>query len=365
MYNRDASAFFSYGSRRRAIPLLSIALSLAIFILVLLDNFNMKLSPAFFALSSLILPSIAGSYDGYHSPYSFNANYAHHPTWMSAFPDSTSLTTLSIPGTHDTMTSSATLGPIYQCQNHLLGTQLEAGIRYIDIRCTVVNNTFLVHHEDEYTGFTYTYVLETLFSFLESNPSEIILMRLKEESAAINSTMTFEEVFNYYRMNDTETAPGCAKHFWTPPSPGPIAVPTLGELRSKVLIIQNFGPVPAPYGIKYESPLFVIEDDYALSGLADMDSKFALIEENLLAAANGSAWNNGLGDGLVYLTHVSASVGVLPIEVAAGPFNRSVTGQNDRTGKWLTDHVDGKGTTGVVILDFPGKDLIEEVLARN
>jgi 1-phosphatidylinositol phosphodiesterase len=365
MYKRDASAFFADGRRRRAIPLLSATLSLATVILVLSQTSNMKLSPAFFALSSLILPSIAGSYDGYHSPYSFNANYAHHPAWMSAFPDSASLTTLSIPGTHDTMTSSPTLGPIFQCQNHHLDTQLEAGIRYIDIRCTVVNNTFLVYHGPEYTGFTYPYVLETLFSFLEENPSEMILMRLKEESAAINSTMSFEEVFNYYRLNDTETAPGCAKHFWTPPSPGSTTVPALGELRSKILIIQNFGPVPAPYGIKYESPLFVIEDDYALSGFVDMDSKFAFIEENLLAAANGSAWNNGLGDGLVYLTHVSASVGVLPIEVASGPLNRTVTGQNDRTGKWLSDHVDGNGTTGVVILDFPGKDLIEEVLARN
>jgi 1-phosphatidylinositol phosphodiesterase len=365
MYNKDAPAFFANGCCRRAISLFLRTFSLAILFIILFKPFDMKLPKTLFALPTLVLPTIAGSYDGYHSPYSFNVNYAHNPAWMSAFPNSTSLTTLSIPGTHDTMTSSPTLGPIYQCQNHLLGTQLEAGIRYIDIRGTVVNNEILIHHEDEYTGFTYTYVLETLFSFLTNNPSEMILMRLKEESTAINSTMSFEEAFNYYRLNDSETAPGCASHFWTPASPGPTTVPTLGELRSKILIIQNFGPVPAPYGIKYESPLFVIEDDYALTDLGDMDSKFSLIEENLLAAANSSAWNGGLGDGLVYLTHVSASVGVLPIDVAAGPLNKSVAGQNDRTGTWLSDHIDGNGTTGVVILDFPGKNLIEEILARN
>jgi len=365
MYNNNVTALFANGRRRRAVAQFFTTFSLAILILTLFKNFDMKLPTPLFALSTLIIPSIAGSYDGYHSNYSFDANYAHHPAWMSAFSNSTSLTTLSIPGTHDTMTSSPSLGPIYQCQNHGLETQLVAGIRYIDIRCTVVNNELLVHHEDEYTGFTYTYVLETLFSFLTNNPSEMILMRLKEESAAINSTMDFEEVFNYYRLSDPDTAPGCAQHFWIPASPGPTVVPTLGELRSKILIIQNFGPVPAPYGIKYESPLLVIEDDYALTDLGDMDSKFAAIEENLLAAANSSSWDNGLGDGLVYLTHVSASVGVNPIDVAAGPLNRSVTGQNDRTGTWLTDHVDGNGTTGVVILDFPGKDLINEILARN
>ncbi len=170
-------------------------------------------------------------------------------------------------------------------------------------------------------------------------------MRFEEESAVINSTRGFEEAFNSHRLNDSETAPCCAKHFWAPASPGPTAVATLGELRSKILIIQNFSPVPAPFGIKYESPLFVIEDDYALADSGDMDRKFVLIEDNLLAAANPRAWNDGLGDGLVYLTHVSASVGVLPIDVAAGPINKSVTGQNDRMEIWLSDHVDGNGTT--------------------
>jgi 1-phosphatidylinositol phosphodiesterase len=365
MYNKDASTFFANGGHRRAASLIFTTLSLAFLVVIIFRFFDMKLPKFLFALPTIVLPTIAGSYDGYHSPYSFDVDYAHFPAWMSAFPNSTSLTTLSIPGTHDTMTSSSSLGPIYQCQNHHLDTQLKAGIRYIDIRGTVVNNEILIHHEDEYTGFTYAYVLKTLFSFLTSNPSEMVLMRLKEESTAINSTMSFEEAFNYYRLNDSETAPGCAVHFWIPASPGPTAVPTLGELRSKILIIQNFGPVPAPYGIKYESPLFVIEDDYALTDLGDMDNKFALIEENLLAAANSSAWNNGLGDGLIYLTHVSASVGVNPIDVAAGPLNKSVTGQNDRTGTWLSDHVDGNGTTGVVILDFPGEKLVEEILARN
>jgi 1-phosphatidylinositol phosphodiesterase len=336
-----------------------------LFCLGLASFLDMKLFAPLLALCELVLPILATHYHNYTSPFSFNGNYAHNPSWMSGFPDSTHLTSLSIPGTHDTMTSSASMGVILQCQNHQLCTQLQAGIRYIDIRCTVVNDEFLVYHAPLYTGFTYTEVLQTLFSFLDENPSEMILMRLKEEEAAINSTMSFEEVFNYYRLNDTKTAPGCTKHFWIPPSPGPTAVPTLGELRNKILIIQNFGPNPAPYGIKYESPLLVIEDDYELTGFGDMDSKFALIEENLLASANGSAWNGSHGDGLMYLTHLSASVGVLPIEVAAGNLNGSIIGQNDRTGKWLRDHVDGNGTTGVVIMDFPGKDLIDEVLARN
>jgi 1-phosphatidylinositol phosphodiesterase len=348
--------------RHRAIAIILIAIS-SIFLISL--HFQMKFSSTLLTSAVFIPPSLSGYYDGYSSPYSFDANYAHNPSWMSAFPNSTNLTSLSIPGTHDTMTSSAALAPVYQCQNHHLTTQLNAGIRYIDIRGTVVNNELYVYHDLNYTGFSYTDVLKTLFSFLDKNPSETILMRLKEESSAINSTMNFEEAFNYYRLVDPETVPGCAAHFWVPPTPGPTVVPTLGDLRSKILIIQNFGPNPAPYGIKYESSLLVIEDDYELGGFEDMDSKFAAIEANLIAAANGSSWDNRHGDGLLYLSHVSASVGVLPIEVAAGTHNRSIKGQNDRTGEWLASHMDWEGSIGIVILDFPGKKLVRGVLARN
>lgn len=143
-------------------------------------------------------------------------------------------------------------------------------------------------------------------------------------------------------------------------------MPTLGDLRGKVLILQNFGSDPAPYGIKYESPLLSIEDDYALSGYPDLDKKFSEIEANVVAAANGSSWDGGRGNGSLYLTHVSASVGVIPIEAAAGTKGGGVVGLNDRVGEWLVaEGGKGIGTTGVVILDFPGHELVEEVLARN
>jgi len=243
--------------------------------------------------------------------------------------------------------------------NHHLGTQLEAGIRYLDIRCTVVNDELLVYHAPEYTGFTWTYVLQTLFTFLEQNPGEAILMRLKEESSAINSTLTFEEAFNYSRLNSSRTAKGCAKHLYTPTTPGPTAIPTLGDLRSKILIIQNFGSNPAKYGVKYESPLLSIQDMYELGSVADMAEKFDAIVDGLEMAGNGTA----KGDGTLYLSHLSASVGVLPIVVAAGTTAGDVEGQNDRTGEWLRQG--GGAGTGVVIMDFPGRDLVEEVVRRN
>lgn len=56
-------------------------------------------------------------------------------------------------------------------------------------------------------------------------------------------------------------------------------------------------------------------------------------------------------------------MGVLPIEAAAGTRDGSVRGINGRAGTYL--HEGKGGRTGVVIVDFPGRELIREVLARN
>ena len=90
--------------------------------------------------------------------------------------------------------------------------------------------------------------------------------------------------------------------------------------------------------------------------------KWVAVRTALERAASAAA-----DDGLLYLAHVSASVGVLPIEAAAGPLNRTVAGMNDVTGQWARDYAGAEGATrmGVVIVDFPGRRLVEAVLAWN
>src|SRR5262245_27175119 len=54
-------------------------------------------------------------------------------TWMKKLADSKKLSELTIPGTHDTCALHG--GDIPKCQAWSLKDQLEAGIRFIDIRC--------------------------------------------------------------------------------------------------------------------------------------------------------------------------------------------------------------------------------------
>lgn len=315
------------------------------------------------SLSLQIPISAQSKYLGYDSPYSFDVNEFEAPRWMTIIPDDRNLTSLSIPGTHDSMTSFFS-GAISQCQNHHLETLLRGGIRFFDIRARLVSNELYIFHGITPTGYSYVDVLRAFFDFLDENPGEVILMRLMEEVDAINSDITFIEAFNKYRLSDPRTSDGLKKHLWLPPAPGPSSIPTLGALRSKILILQNFGSEPAEYGIKWESPLLAIQDHFVIPDLGKgMDEKFDAIVEGLERAGNGTGGGGIAGDGRLYLGHLSGSVYVLPIEVAAGTRGRSVLGMNDRTGLWL--HGGSGRATGVVIMDFPGSELVKEILLRN
>lgn len=303
-------------------------------------------------------------YKKYQSRFSFDAEHAHYPAWMADLPDNANITGLSIPGTHDTMTYGLLAdNEVLQCQNNNLSTQLHAGVRYFDIRARLRDEELAIYHGDGDTGFVFADVLLDMFTFLDANPSETIIMRLKEEARPINQgTRTFEDAFNYYRTDHPLTSAGAALHLHLYNRTTPI--PTLGELRSKIFILQQFDdPTGGPYGMAWDGPQMALEDYWIVPDIYHLAEKWTAIRDALEMAALAAPHDNDL----LYLAHLSASVGVLPIEAAAGPLNRTVSGMNDMTGQWLIDfeHDEEVSRTGIVIIDFPGKELIDIILRWN
>ncbi|KAG6003642.1 hypothetical protein E4U21_001845 [Claviceps maximensis] len=334
-----------------------------------------------YVLLSLAPSLVAGvSYKGYESDYSFDANEAHNPSWMRSLPDSVNITSLSIPGTHDTMTYDIKKIQL-QCQNWNLTTQLNAGLRYVDIRARLKDNELHIYHGHEPTGHSYREVLLTLFAFLDANPSEAIVMRLKEEGGPIGfgNKRSFQEAFNYARLDDPATSPGAAKHLFVY-NASSLPIPTLGQLRSKVFILQNWKrdddtttitkdpkdpkdktDDSPTYGLQWDGPQMILEDKWIIISPSHLDQKWDAIH-SALETANVDALNNEH----IYLSHLSASVGVLPIVAAAGTKDNVYPhGMNDKTGAWVEENLRGGVRTGVVIFDFPGRRAIEAVLEWN
>lgn len=95
--------------------------------------------------------------------------------------DDTPVTALSIPGTHDTGCIGGVFG-LGQTQNLDIDEQLDAGIRFLDIRLAHYHDDLFVHHDVVSMGKSYTDVLDTCTRFLQKYPSETILMSIMEES---------------------------------------------------------------------------------------------------------------------------------------------------------------------------------------
>lgn len=347
-------------------------------------------------------PEKMPSYQNYTSSFSFDLDRSVHPEWMARVPDQTSLASLSIPGTHDTETFDLVNNTKFQCQNHDLKTQLRAGLRYFDIRGRLVieeagggeetTPVIGIFHAQVYTGYTLEDVLLTLFDFLDQHPTEGIIMRLKMEGPPVRRkpdgawvdeeeeqeadtaahNAAFEEAFNYYRLKNTRTEPGSTKHLLLPwPSPsapaGSPLLPTMAQLRGRVIVLQEFpSPPGVTYGVPWTSPHISLEDLWIIVDQEHLEDKWRAIRESLEAAAASPP-----GLDVLFLSHLSASVGVTPIEAAAGPLEAvngsMIEGMNDRTGRLLEKVVeDGQqGKTGVVMGDFPGQRLVDAILARN
>uniref|UniRef100_T1L240 Phosphatidylinositol-specific phospholipase C X domain-containing protein n=1 Tax=Tetranychus urticae TaxID=32264 RepID=T1L240_TETUR len=111
--------------------------------------------------------------------------------WMSNISDSVYLNHLSLPGTHDTMAFYG--GPLVQTQILTLDSQLRVGIRAFDIRCRHINDRFEIHHGPIYQKSDMDKVLQSMVTFLGNFPTEVLLVRIKEEHIPKNNQRSFAD----------------------------------------------------------------------------------------------------------------------------------------------------------------------------
>lgn len=126
--------------------------------------------------------------------------------------------------------------PISQCQSidTPLSVQLNSGIRVLDIRLAVIKSRLIAFHGLYPEKAPFQQILATIHSFLtsESSSGETIVMSIKQEdyqvtSAPVFSALVHEELYN---------GPG-GRDMWYLDN----RVPTLGEVRGKVVMLSRFG----------------------------------------------------------------------------------------------------------------------------
>jgi 1-phosphatidylinositol phosphodiesterase len=240
--------------------------------------------------------------------------------WMSTIPGSTSLAALSIPGTHDTGATVELSHGTTRCQNLSVADQLAAGVRSFDIRCRNVSNQFEIYHTTVDQNLSFDEVLQSIFTFFAANPSETLIMSVKEEEAESGSTNTFEQTFDSY------TAQQPSAWYLGP------TIPTLDQVRGKIVLLRRFGATSLPKGIDAtvwaDNTTFTIANGSATLRIQDYyqvtsdDAKWAAITSLFTEALQGDA-------GVLYLNNTSGyeelDSGLEDIPVVSDVINPEVT----------------------------------------
>jgi 1-phosphatidylinositol phosphodiesterase len=107
--------------------------------------------------------------------------------WMAFLADDLDIRAVSIPATHDSGTNG--LMRLAKCQDLSISAQLNAGIRFLDIRVTpqgtgsISNFSFNVSHTFV-SSIGFKDVLDDVKIFLTANPFETVLIKIARDSGA-------------------------------------------------------------------------------------------------------------------------------------------------------------------------------------
>lgn len=201
-------------------------------------------------------------------------NFNYSADWMADIPNDALVSSINIPGTHDTGTASVNFdasgqASLSSCQKYYYGEQLNVGARSFDIRCDADNddasldkinivhgNSLVVCHErgTNFTPLTLKSLLDDSIRFLNNHSSETIILTIKRDAG---SEVGLAKALGEF-IKDNK------KYFWTGDS-----IPTMGEARGKIILFRrykvDYDYVGAGVELKWFGPDLTNWDNYSYS----------------------------------------------------------------------------------------------------
>lgn len=295
-------------------------------------------------------------------------------TWMNSLEDSTSLSQITIPGTHDSAAYKGNDGAGYSLyiaqytgdgENNFAGgptedilTQLDSGVRYLDMRARRSGGSdCALHHGVYYLSQSCGEFLRTIYNFLSWNPGETVILSIKEEGAPAEGALAFEEIINkFIKSNPNRWYVGKT-------------VPTLGvnttvsnpwlevgetNVRGRIVLLRRYSDPASGYGIDAPFPdnnsgqagPYVWVQDHYHTGTA---AKWVAIAEAFQRASSPST--------VINLNYTSGYSGVL----LPNPYGYSLKINPKVYGRLSGSSV----PAGVVVMDFMTPQLAKIIYSIN
>ena len=265
-------------------------------------------------------------------------------SWMKSLGNDIKLAQVSIPGTHDSGALYSIADLSGRCQTLTIKNQMEIGVRFFDIRLKQDGDDLKVVHSfvDQKTDFAK--VLRQMENFLKENPSEFLIVSIKEDADAKNPTEPFDKAVKKALEKQSSVV-----NFSTE------LAKTVGEARGKIHIISRFNGdfgVPCYYGwqdsTSFEIGEIFVQDNYCIT---EVDTK---INDIKVCFEKSSS--------LEYSLCINFASCYLD-----GAFPPTYAGTPARTiNEWLLANLSSQnGSLGVVLCDFITTDLAKAIYRRN
>ncbi|HET9625997.1 MAG TPA: phosphatidylinositol-specific phospholipase C [Kofleriaceae bacterium] len=193
--------------------------------------------------------------------------------WMTSLDDAAPLASLSIPGTHETLALLEPIPSSARCQRLALADQLAAGVRFLDVRCRHLGDSFAIYHGPVFEQLTFDDVLATVTGFLDAHPGETVVMSIKEESLPSQNTRSFEATFAAYVAADP------ARWYLG------ADVPALGDVRGKIVLLRRFAAAASPLGI--DGSAWADNTTFSL----DAAGARLRVQDAYVVTSNAAKWN--------------------------------------------------------------------------
>ena len=263
--------------------------------------------------------------------------------WMKDLGDSTIITDMSIPGTHDSGATRSIFDVAGKCQDMSIVNQLNIGVRFLDIRLQLVKDELRIVHSFVDQKLLFNKVLKDISEFVKENNSEFIIISIKEDADSKKSKVTFydkviEEFSKYDNISFDDTLPT-----------------TLGEARGKIYILNRFTSndigIKAYHGWEDSTSFHLnslyVQDNYCLD---NVDIK----KQDILNTFDYSLTANKL-----VLNFTSCYLeNSFPPTYAATPAKD--------INKWLIEEINKKDKKlGIVIVDFITEELASAIYMVN
>ncbi|MDR1090788.1 MAG: phosphatidylinositol-specific phospholipase C [Prevotella sp.] len=281
--------------------------------------------------------------------------------WMSKIDGNTLLSSLTIPGTHD---SAARYGSgSYKCQFMSINEQLYAGVRFFDIRLIYENDELMAYHGETTSGKQYITLAEicrNITDFTKACPGEAFIVCLKNEKAfkdandlqAFNKAVKDQVELQSYRWYTGESVKGLK----------------LGDVRDKMILLRRYDAtekfatdVTAWRDDKSFtiSDYIHVQDEYNVKVAEVASIKWPLVENMLKEASGGK-------DDEYYINFTSGTGGITPypVHVAQGNGTTIPKGLIDFLGDYLNTGKN-KRRFGIVVMDFPTYGIIDNLIESN